>query len=115
MAHNTHDHGHATDASGASHGTTKQYIIGFILSVVLTLIPFWMVMNGGFDRAPLLWTIAITATAQVIIQLVFFLHMNTSSEQRWNLVAFVYTVLTVATLLIGSIWIMNYLHEYMMM
>jgi heme/copper-type cytochrome/quinol oxidase subunit 4 len=35
--------------------------------------------------------IAITAVAQVLVQLVFFLHMNTSSEQRWNLIAFIYT------------------------
>jgi cytochrome o ubiquinol oxidase operon protein cyoD len=46
---------------------------------------------------------------------VFFLHMNSSSEQRWNLIAFMYTILTIATLIIGSIWIMNYLHYNMML
>ena len=110
MGHGHHD----TNASGAAHGTTKQYVVGFILSIILTIIPFGMVMAGGFDRTALLWTIAITAVAQVLVQLIFFLHMNTSSEQRWNLIAFVYTILTVATLLIGSVWIMHYLHEYMM-
>lgn len=110
MGHGHHD----TNAAGAAHGTIKQYTIGFILSIVLTLIPFGMVMKGGFERGPLLWTIAITAVAQVLVQLVFFLHMNTSSEQRWNLIAFAYTILTVATLLIGSVWIMNYLHFMMM-
>lgn len=114
MGHHS-QHDHQTNAAGESHGSTTQYVIGFILSVVLTLIPFWMVMSGGFDRTLLVWVIAITATAQVLVQLGFFLHMNASSEQRWNLIAFVYTVLTVATLLIGSIWIMNYLHENMMM
>lgn len=104
-----------TNAAGASHGSLKQYIIGFILSVILTLIPFGMVMNGGFDRTPVLWTIAVTAVAQVLVQLVFFLHMNSSSEQRWNLIAFMYTILTIATLIIGSIWIMNYLHYNMML
>lgn len=112
MGHDAHNH--HTDAAGASHGTTKQYVTGFVLSVILTIIPFGMVMNGGFERGPLLWTIAITAVAQVLVQLIFFLHMNTSSEQRWNLIAFIYTILTIATLLIGSVWIMNYLHEYMM-
>ena len=106
----SHDH----NAAGASHGNTKQYTIGFILSVILTIIPFGMVMAGGFGRGVLVTVIAITAVAQVIVQLVYFLHMNTSSEQRWNLIAFIYTILCIAVLLVGSVWIMNYLHYNMM-
>ena len=68
-------------------------------------------MTGGAVVA----TIAITAIAQVLVQLVFFLHMNSSSEQRWNVIAFIYTILTIAVLLIGSVWIMNYLHSNMML
>ena len=106
----SHDH----NSAGASHGNTKQYTIGFILSVILTVIPFGMVMAGGFSRGLLVAVIAITAVAQVLIQLVYFLHMNSSSEQRWNVIAFVYTILTIAILLVGSVWIMNYLHFNMM-
>jgi cytochrome o ubiquinol oxidase operon protein cyoD len=40
--------------------------------------------------------------------------MNSSEEQRWNVIAFIYTILTIAILLIGSVWIMNYLHFNMM-
>ena len=106
----SHDH----NSAGASHGNTKQYTIGFILSVILTVIPFGMVMAGGFSRGLLVAVIAITAIAQILIQLVYFLHMNSSSEQRWNVIAFVYTILTIAILLVGSVWIMNYLHFNMM-
>lgn len=106
----SHDH----NAAGASHGNVKQYTIGFILSILLTVIPFGMVMSGGFSRGLLMTVIGITAVAQVLVQLVFFLHMNTSSEQRWNLIAFIYTILCIAVLLIGSVWIMNYLHFNMM-
>ena len=106
----SHDH----NASGAAHGNFKQYTIGFILSVILTLIPFGMVMSGDFGRGILVAVIASTAVAQVIVQLVFFLHMNTSSEQRWNLIAFIYTILCIAVLLVGSVWVMNYLHYNMM-
>ncbi|EXR93970.1 cytochrome o ubiquinol oxidase subunit IV [Acinetobacter baumannii 145660] len=73
-----------------------------------------MVMAGGFSRGLLVTVIAITAVAQVLVQLVYFLHMNTSSEQRWNMIAFIYTILCIAVLLIGSVWIMNYLHYNMM-
>ena len=106
----SHDH----NSARASHGNVKQYTIGFILSVALTLIPFGMVMGGGFGRGILVTVIAITAVAQVLVQLMFFLHMNSSSEQRWNVIAFIYTVLCIAVLLIGSVWIMNYLHYNMM-
>ena len=105
---------HEHNAAGAAHGNAKQYTIGFILSVILTLIPFGMVMAGGFSRGLLVAVIAITAIAQVLIQLVYFLHMNSSSEQRWNVIAFVYTIVCIAVLLIGSVWIMNYLHLNMM-
>lgn len=71
-------------------------------------------MSGGFSRGILVTVIAIAAVAQVIVQLVYFLHMNTSSEQRWNLIAFIYTILCIAVLLVGSVWIMNYLHYNMM-
>ena len=106
MSHDHHD---------ASHGTVKQYSIGFIVSVILTVVPFYMVMNAAdFSRGSIVATIAITAIAQILIQLVYFLHMNSSAEQRWNVIAFIYTILTIAVLLIGSVWIMNYLHSNMM-
>lgn len=38
-AHETHDH-------GASHGSLKTYLIGFVLAVVLTVVPFMLAMNG---------------------------------------------------------------------
>ncbi len=69
-----------------------------------------MVMAGGFGRGIVMAVIAITAVAQVLVQLVYFLRMNSSSEQRWNVIAFIYTVLCIAVLLVGSVWIMNYLH-----
>ena len=106
----SHDH----NSAGASHGNTKQYTIGFILSVILTVIPFGMVMAGGFGRGIVMAVIAITAVAQVLVQLVYFLDMNSSSDQRWNVIAFIYTVLCIAVLLVGSVWIMNYLHYNMM-
>ena len=107
----SHDH----NASGAAHGNVKQYSIGFIVSVLLTIVPFYMAMNSDdFSRGVIVATIAITAVAQILVQLVFFLHMNSSSEQRWNVIAFIYTILTIAVLLVGSVWIMNYLHSNMM-
>ncbi|TIV10241.1 MAG: cytochrome o ubiquinol oxidase subunit IV, partial [Mesorhizobium sp.] len=44
--HAGHDHAHG----GAAHGSLKGYLIGFFLSVILTAIPFWLVMDGVIDN-----------------------------------------------------------------
>ncbi|MDO4223337.1 MAG: cytochrome o ubiquinol oxidase subunit IV [Acinetobacter sp.] len=107
---------HHDNHSNESHGSVKHYVIGFILSIILTIVPFYMVMSGGFEgqKTLIMTVIGITAVAQVLIQLIYFLHMNSSPEQRWNVIAFTYTLLTISALLIGSVWIMNYLHSNMM-
>ncbi len=105
---------HSTDHAGAHHGSVKTYLTGFILSVILTVIPFWMVMNGSASHVAILGTVLVTAVVQILVHLVCFLHMNTSSEERWNLVAFVFTVLIIAILVVGSIWIMWSLNYNMM-
>lgn len=45
---------HSTESGGASHGSVKTYMTGFILSVILTVIPFWMVMTGAASPAVIL-------------------------------------------------------------
>jgi len=106
-------HDHNSHASG--HGNLKQYVVGFILSILLTVVPFWMVMNGGFSTGLVLTVIAVTAIVQVAVQLVFFLHLDSSEAQQMNVGAFAYTIMSVAILVIGSIWIMHHLHTNMMM
>ena len=72
---------HSTDHSGASHGSVKTYMTGFILSIILTVIPFWMVMTGAASPAVILGTILAMAVVQVLVHLVCFLHMNTKSDE----------------------------------
>lgn len=75
MSHSTTTHG------GASHGSLKSYIIGFVLSVILTVIPFVMVMSGTASYTTTLLTVVGLAVVQIVVHLVYFLHMNTSSEE----------------------------------
>ena len=104
---------HSTDHSGASHGSVKTYMTGFILSIILTVIPFWM--TGAASPAVILGTILAMAVVQILVHLVCFLHMNTKSDEGWNMTAFVFTVLIIAILVVGSIWIMWNLNYNMMM
>ncbi len=102
---------HGTHGSG--HGPThKQYIIGFALAIILTAIPFALVMSHSTADVGLL--IGIFAIAQIVVHIGYFLHVNGTPEQRWNLTALLYAVLMVGIVIIGSMWIMHHLYVNMM-
>lgn len=104
--------GHAPHGAHGAHGPTqKQYVIGFALAIVLTVIPFALVMSHTVAGTPLV--IAGFALAQILVHIVYFLHVNGSEEQRWNLMALVYTGLMVFIVLGGSLWIMHHLYVNM--
>jgi cytochrome o ubiquinol oxidase operon protein cyoD len=107
------DHSHLTH-SGESHGSIGSYATGFILSVILTVAAFGLVINGTLTGENALLAIAGLALVQIVVHLVFFLHMNTSSAQRWNVMAFGFTVLTAVILIVGSLWIMHNVSMHMM-
>jgi cytochrome o ubiquinol oxidase operon protein cyoD len=96
--------------AGESHASVKSYMIGFVLSVILTAIPFGLVMNTthyGFTVDTVLAAILALAVVQVFVHVVYFLHMDRSAEQRWNVLAFSFTVMILAIVVAGSIWIMH--------
>ncbi len=103
--------GHGTH--GAGHGAThKQYVIGFLLALVMTAVPFALVMSHAVAGTPLV--IAGFAVAQIVVHVVYFLHVNGSPEQRWNLTALLYTAVVVCIIIGGSLWIMHHLDVNMM-
>lgn len=106
------DHAHAHHQAG--HGTLNEYIIGFVLSVILTVIPFWLVMADVLDSkaATIGWILGL-GLVQMIVHLYYFLHLKPSSEGGWTLIALVATVIMVVICLVGSIWIVNKLHSHM--
>jgi cytochrome o ubiquinol oxidase operon protein cyoD len=104
------DHGHAEP-----HGTFKGYVTGFILSVILTAVPFWLVMDHVFASPG--WTVAtilFLAAVQIFVHMVYFLHMNTRSEGGWSMLALIFTLVMVIIALAGSIWVMYHLRINMM-
>jgi cytochrome o ubiquinol oxidase operon protein cyoD len=111
-AHGGHHEGRSLE--GASHGSLSTYAIGFALSIVLTGAAFSLIMvPSSLPHGTVLLAIALLAAVQVFVHLVCFLHMNTDSEQRWNVTAFAFAVLTVAILIVGSLWIMHNISTHM--
>ena len=109
-----HDHAHDHDGS-AAHSSLRGYLTGFVLAVVLTAIPFWLVM-GHAIASPHLTALVILglAVVQIVVHMVYFLHMNTRSEGGWNMLALIFTLVLVVITLAGSIWVMFHLNNNMM-
>ena len=106
-------HGH--DDSGQPHATPQGYLIGFGLSVVLTAIPFWLVMSGVIaHKGATAVLILALAAVQIVVHMVYFLHMNTRSESGWSMMALIFTIVLVVIALTGSLWIMFHLSANMM-
>lgn len=107
----SHEHGQG----GQAHGSVKEYVVGLILSIVLTVIPFYLVITGVWSDFATVLAIVVTAVAQVLVQMVFFLHMNGSSSQSWLTISAVYTVFILVCVIIGSIWIFEHLNHNLLM
>jgi cytochrome o ubiquinol oxidase subunit IV len=107
-------HAHGGHHGGVDHGTRRTYLIGFALSVLLTAIPFWLVMAGAASAQVI--TVAITAFAvvQIVVHMHYFLHMNARAEGGWNLLALLFTLILVVITLAGSLWVMYHLNTNMM-
>jgi cytochrome o ubiquinol oxidase operon protein cyoD len=96
-------------------GTLREYVTGFMLAVTLTAIPFWLVMSHTFSRSSTTAAvILVLASVQIVVHMVYFLHMNTRSEGGWTLLALLFTVMLVVIALSGSIWVMSHLNDNMM-
>jgi cytochrome o ubiquinol oxidase operon protein cyoD len=103
-----HDDGHA-------HGSLRSYLIGFGLSVVLTAIPFWLVMTGALaDNQMTAFVIMAFAVIQIVVHMIYFLHMNARSESGWTMMALIFTIVMVVIALVGSLWVMHHLNTNMM-
>ncbi len=89
---------HSHDSHDASHGSVKTYAIGFILSVILTLIPFGLVMYPTLPKSITLMIVLAFAVIQVLVHLVYFLHLDRSEAQRENVIAFVFAGLVIVLL-----------------
>jgi cytochrome o ubiquinol oxidase operon protein cyoD len=107
--HSPHASSHA-----ASHGSVKSYVIGFGLSLLLTLASFGVVMAGIVPHSMMLAAIVVLCVAQLLVQLVCFLHIGAARDQRQNTAIFICTTLLIAIIVAGSLWVMHNANVNMM-
>jgi cytochrome o ubiquinol oxidase subunit IV len=103
MSNHDHDQPHA-------HGSTAQYITGYLLSLVLTVIPLALVLTHSLTRSGLILTILTTAVLQFIVQLFLFMHVREkqSGTPNWHGIGLVLGSVIIITIVWGSIWVMKF-------
>lgn len=88
--------------------------IGFLSSIFLTLIPFYVIYNKLFEKKILLTIIILCAITQIFIHLFYFLHLRHMPNLTWKIISLIFTIFIIFVLVIGSIWIMLHLHHNLM-
>jgi cytochrome o ubiquinol oxidase operon protein cyoD len=113
--HDHHDGHHADHDDDGPHSTMREYLIGFVLSVVLTAIPFWLVMADVIsNRTVAVLVLGGFAVVQILVHMVFFLHMNGKVEGGWTMLSTLFTVVFVAIAIAGTLWVMFHMNTNMM-
>lgn len=98
-----------------AHGSYRSYIIGFLLSVVLTAIPFWIVL--GEVEISLPWALLVIfglGAVQIMVHVFYFLHVTVQAEEGWQAMSLLFTAVLLVIILAGSIWVMFHLNENVM-
>jgi cytochrome o ubiquinol oxidase operon protein cyoD len=99
---------------GQRHGSSRGYLVGYVVAVLLTIASFLAADTHGLTPSSVTAAITVLAIAQMLVHLIFFLHISTAPHQRTNILAFMVTMIIVSMIVAGSLWIMSHLDSNMM-
>ena len=99
---------------GRQHGSVHGYLVGYAAAALLTIGAFAAAQSSALTPASSVAAITVLAIGQMLVHLIFFLHISTTPNQRTNILAFAITMLIVLLIVAGSLWIMSHLESNMM-
>ncbi|BBH20355.1 cytochrome o ubiquinol oxidase subunit IV [Paenibacillus baekrokdamisoli] len=91
-----------------AHGSFKSYTLGFLCSIVLTLIPIVIVMNHWLEGTEDAVMLMMAGVLQLVVQLFFFMHLREEKKPRYNLISLLLGLVILLVIVAGSMWIMMY-------
>lgn len=94
--------------------TLQKYIIGFIASLIITLIAYFAAVGEWASGFVLLLVLCTLAIIQMVVQLVYFLHLGDEVGPRYKLASFLFMMGILLIIVVGSLWIMHHLNYNMM-
>jgi cytochrome o ubiquinol oxidase operon protein cyoD len=112
-AHDTHGHGSHGHSNIGHAPSGSAYATGFVMAVLLTVVPFAAVMKGLVTGTQAAWLIMGLAVVQILVHLRYFLHIDGKTD-RWTFQALIFTLFVLGIVLGGSLWVMYHLNHNMM-
>jgi cytochrome o ubiquinol oxidase subunit IV len=94
--------------------TIRPYLVGFLLALVLTAIPFGLVAARTLRPTQILVVIGIAAIAQTVVHLRYFLHLNLKPSSQNKRIALCFAAVVLLILVGGTLWMMFDLNYPMM-
>lgn len=96
------------------HRELRSYVWGFILALLLTVVPFAFVYWEVAPRSTLLIVIGVLALVQMVVHFRFFLHIS-FKHKREDLQLILFSALILLIIMAGTLWIMANLAARMSM
>jgi len=85
----------------------RGYLTGFCLALILTLIPFALIVWDVFEYSTTLIVLGVFALVQILVHLRFFLHIDLTRQKREDLQLILFSTLLLVMMAIGTVWIMG--------
>lgn len=92
----------------------KPVLWGYFLALFLTIIAFTLAKSQYLSGGTFFVVILGLALISGVTQLILFLHLGLEEKPRWNLMIFLFMILIMVVIILGSIWIMQNLNYNMM-
>ena len=91
----------------------RRYYVGALASAALTLAAFLCVTGLPWSRTATIWTTGALGIVQIAVQLRCFLHFGWRGRRREDAQLIAFSLLLLAVMAGGTIWIMSSLHGRM--
>ncbi|TKD70463.1 cytochrome aa3 quinol oxidase subunit IV [Pseudalkalibacillus hwajinpoensis] len=89
------------------------HVVGFGLSIVLTLLALWIGFYSGFSLTTIMVIVVGLALVQATIQLLMFMHITESEDSSVQVGTILYAVFIAVAVVAGTIWVMSFGMHYM--
>ena len=96
----------SSEGSDSEAKLGRLYVVGGVASVVLTVLAFAVALTD-LSRSVALWSLAVLAVAQIVVQLRCFLHITFKKQQREDLLLILFSLLLLGLMAGGTIWVMS--------
>lgn len=100
-----------TKATARAH--TANYVVGFVGAAILTLLAYFSVTGGWFNASQTAVFVLLLAILQFFVQSYYFLHLKDEPKPRWKSWSYLYTIVMMMIIVVGSLWVMYNLNYRM--